>query len=151
MLAVALAASLLLDYMHVRYMCPDCPYPTPMSVVFFALLSTLGLAVYAVLRTSSGGARAGGDLEMLASLLREPDRSMYLKLVAHGGEAPVAQIAKELGLNKVRAWRAAQRLQEKGLVELEKTKGRLVMRLRSSYLPPEPKNQQDQKRYKQQH
>jgi hypothetical protein len=44
---------------------------------------------------------------------------MYL--VKHGGEALVATVAKELGLNKLRAWRAAQRLQEKGLVILENT------------------------------
>ena len=149
-LAVALAASLLLDYIHVRIMCIGCPYPTPMSAVFFAIFSMLGFSLYLTLRRPPNEGEAGRsvDARILASLLREPERSMYLKLVDHGGEAFVAQIAKELGLNKVKAWRAAQRLQEKGLVELEKIKGRLVMRLRSSDLPPEPKYEQHQKRYK---
>ncbi|WP_143615291.1 hypothetical protein [Thermoproteus sp. CP80] len=78
-------------------------------------------------RQGARSLQVGAGIEMILSLLKEPDRSMYLKLVQHCGEAPAAAIAKELGLNKVRAWRAAQRPQEKGLVVLEKRGGRLIM------------------------
>jgi hypothetical protein len=71
-------------------------------------------------KTREGDIRGEADASVIIPLLREPERSMYLSLIKHGGETPVVTVARELGLNKVRAWRAAQRLEEKDLVILEK-------------------------------
>ena len=145
--------SALLDYIHVAYMCRVCMFPSPMFIVFFLLSLSVFAATYNIMAKRQGARslQVGADIEMILSLLKEPDRSMYLKLVQHGGEAPAAAIAKELGLNKVRAWRAAQRLQEKGLVVLEKRGGRLIMRLRAKDLPIEPEKEQQKQSKKQYH
>jgi uncharacterized membrane protein len=123
-----------------------------MFILFSATLTTLAVAVYALAaKTREGDIRSEADASVIISLLREPERSMYLSLIKHGGEALVATVARELGLNKVRAWRAAQRLEEKGLVVLEKRGGRLVMRLRAKQLPVEPNKEQQKQSEKQQH
>ncbi len=152
-LLLVVPLSILLDYIHVAYMCRGCVFPSPMFIMFSVTLTTLAVAIYALTATKTREGEVHGEIDpsVIASLLREPDRSMYMYLVKHGGEALVATVAKELGLNKLRAWRAAQRLQEKGLVILEKHRGRLVMRLRAKQLSVEPNKEQREQPKKQQH
>ncbi|BDR92906.1 helix-turn-helix transcriptional regulator [Vulcanisaeta souniana] len=46
------------------------------------------------------------------------------------GEVFQYQIMKDLGLSKVQAWRIVRRLEEKGLVEVIKVKGRNIVKLK---------------------
>ncbi|MFN3805059.1 MAG: helix-turn-helix transcriptional regulator [Pyrobaculum sp.] len=124
----AVALAFLLDYIHVMTMASmhpssTIPYPTPMLYIFLLFTSII---VYLLLRP-----RQGRVEKVVDQLLREPDRSIYLKIYERG-EVSVAEVAKELGLNKVKAWRAAQRLKDRGLIDLEKKAGRLVARLRTA-------------------
>ncbi|MCY0889710.1 MAG: hypothetical protein OWQ51_01800 [Pyrobaculum arsenaticum] len=130
LIAIAVTAAFLLDYVHVRVMCPLCPFPSPMLPVF-ALLVILTAAVFYFFFTFKPVKTQPQGLPLVISnLLREPERSIYIKIYEKGGEAYLSEVAKELGLRKLRAWRAAQRLAEKNLVVLEKKSGRLVVRLR---------------------
>lgn len=125
-IALAVVLAFLLDYVHVVTMSFIYPglameYPTPMLYIF--ILLTAPLALYLLSRQPKHVER------VVAQLLKEPERSLYLKIYERG---EVAEVAKELGLTKVRAWRAVQRLKDKGLIELEKKAGRLVARVARS-------------------
>lgn len=152
LIALSVATALLLDYTHVKVMCSFCPFPSPMLPVF-ALLTILTAAVFYIFSLygfKPVKTQPQGLYFIIANLLREPERSIYIKVYDKGGEAQLSEIAKELGLRKLRAWRAAQRLAEKKLVVLEKQAGRLVVRLRPlEELSVQPINRQNYKHNKQ--
>ena len=64
-------------------------------------------------------------------LLPKGEREVLQYLIKNGGEAQQYQIARDLGLTKVQAWRIVHRLEAKGLVEVVKVKGRNIVRLRN--------------------
>lgn len=150
LIAIATATAFLLDYVHVKAMCLPCPFPSPMLPVF-ALLTILTMAVFYLFFTFKPVKTQPQGLPLVISnLLKEPERSIYIKVYDKGGEAYLSEVAKELGLRKLRAWRAAQRLAEKKLVTLEKKSGRLVVRLRPlEELSIQPVHRQNYKQYKQ--
>ncbi|MEM1596997.1 MAG: hypothetical protein QW598_00815 [Pyrobaculum sp.] len=153
LVASAVLAGAVLDYVHVATMCMSCRFPSPMFPVFI-LLSLVSVGIFYLFFSLSGFKPAEspprGWQRVIAQLLKEPERSIYLKVFEKGGEAQLSEVAKELGLRKLRAWRAAQRLAEKKLVYLEKRAGRLVVRLRPlEELSIEPENQQHHKGQKQ--
>ncbi|ABO08158.1 helix-turn-helix transcriptional regulator [Pyrobaculum calidifontis] len=152
LLAFAAVAAVVLDYLHVSLMCPLCRFPSPMLPVFFllTLLTTALLDVFYTGGFKPTRQQTQGLPAAVINLLREPDRSIYIKVYEKGGEVSLSEVAKELGLNKLRAWRAAQRLAEKELVYLEKRSGRLVVRLRPlENLPIKPEKGKDNKQQKQ--
>ena len=151
LIALAVITAFLLDYVHVKIMCPFCPFPSPMLPVF-ALLTIFTVAVFYFFLYGFKPVKTQpqGLYFIIANLLREPERSIYIKVYEKGGEAQLSEVAKELGLRKLRAWRAAQRLAEKKLVVLDKKAGRLVVRLRPlEELSVQPINRQNYKRDKQ--
>ncbi|MCX8137990.1 helix-turn-helix transcriptional regulator [Pyrobaculum aerophilum] len=151
LIALAVITAFLLDYVHVKIMCPFCPFPSSMLPVF-ALLTILTVAVFYFFLYGFKPVKTQpqGLYFIIANLLREPERSIYIKVYEKGGEAQLSEVAKELGLRKLRAWRAAQRLAEKKLVVLDKKAGRLVVRLRPlEELSVQPINRQNYKRDKQ--
>ncbi|WP_148682884.1 helix-turn-helix transcriptional regulator [Pyrobaculum ferrireducens] len=149
--AIAVALAFLLDYVHVHLMCPHCPFPSPMLPIFALLVVVTVATLYFYIHGFKPvETRPAGYYLVVANLLREPERSIYIKIYEKGGEAVLAEVARELGLRKLRAWRAAQRLAEKNLVVLEKQAGRLVVRLRPlEELSIEPEHGKNYKRYKQ--
>ena len=155
LLILAVVMAVLLDYVHVYVMCPLCPFPSPMLLVFVLLNVVTASALYVFYVFYIHGfkpveTQPGGLYLVIANLLREPERSIYIRVYEKGGEAVLAEVAKELGLRKLRAWRAVQRLAEKNLVFLEKQAGRLVVRLRPlEELPIEPVHGKNYKQYKQ--
>ncbi|AFA39857.1 hypothetical protein Pogu_1830 [Pyrobaculum oguniense TE7] len=132
LIALAVITAFLLDYVHVKVMCPFCPFPSPMLPVFtlLTLLTVAVLHIFFLYGFKPVKTQPQGLHFIIANLLREPERSIYIKVYEKGGEAQLSEVAKELGIRKLRAWRAAQRLAEKNLVILDKKAGRLVVRLR---------------------
>ncbi|MEL9991239.1 MAG: hypothetical protein QXP98_08395 [Thermoproteus sp.] len=145
LLVLAAVIALALDYIHVSLMCPMmghmCGFPSLMFPIFLTSTIAAAVVLYMYYSYRPVESRPSGLYRVVADLLKEPDRSIYLKLYEKGGEAQLAEIAKELGLRKLRAWRAAQRLAEKNLIGIEKRSGRLVLVLRPlDQLPIEPHN-----------
>lgn len=151
LIALILATALALDYVHVRLMCTWCSFPSPMFPVFVLLIAPTVLIFYFLYYHGFKPAEPKRPaLAIITNLLKEPDRSIYIKVYEKGGEAFLSEVAKELGLRKLRAWRAAQRLAEKKLVALEKRAGRLVVRLLPlDDLSIKPKYDKHYKQYKQ--
>ncbi|GAB6944842.1 hypothetical protein JCM14467A_16240 [Vulcanisaeta sp. JCM 14467] len=63
-------------------------------------------------------------------LLPKAEREVLEYVIRSGGEVFQYQIMRDLGLSKVQAWRIVRRLEEKGLVEVTKVKGRNIVRLK---------------------
>jgi len=68
--------------------------------------------------------------DQVLNLLTEQERRVVEYLIKAGGEAFQYKIARDLSLNKVKSWRIIRRLEEKGLVEVDKVRGRNLIRLR---------------------
>lgn len=115
-------------------MCPSCG----IYMFLYVFLPLLVIAVFILLvllphrPAPSPAPRDDKSGEIIIKLLPKAEREIYGELTRRGGEALLSDIAKALGLRKVRAWRAARRLEEKGLVEIEKIRGRIVIRTRKS-------------------
>ncbi|MGC8606239.1 MAG: helix-turn-helix transcriptional regulator [Vulcanisaeta sp.] len=63
-------------------------------------------------------------------LLPKAEREVLEYVIKSGGEIFQYQIMRDLGLSKVQAWRIVHRLEEKGLLEVVKVKGRNIVRLK---------------------
>ncbi|GGP18830.1 hypothetical protein GCM10007981_00060 [Thermocladium modestius] len=68
--------------------------------------------------------------DQVLKLLPEQERRVVEYLMEAGGEAFQYKMARDLSLDKVKSWRIIRRLEEKGLVEVDKVKGRNLIRLR---------------------
>jgi hypothetical protein len=66
-------------------------------------------------------------------LLPRQEREVLEYIIKSGGEVYQYQVMRDLKLSKVRAWRIVRRLEEKGLVEVVKVKGRNIVRLRRNF------------------
>jgi len=78
LLAFAAVAAVVLDYLHVSFMCPLCRFPSPMLPVFF-LLTLLTTALIDVIYTRGfkpTRQQTQGLPAVVINLLREPDRSI---------------------------------------------------------------------------
>ncbi|ABW02309.1 helix-turn-helix transcriptional regulator [Caldivirga maquilingensis] len=87
----------------------------------------------AVLSTSvnaSTNAEPVNDLERVLRLLPRQERDVLRYIVKSGGEVYQYQLTRDLGLSKVRVWRIVKRLEEKGLVEVVKVKGRNIIKVK---------------------
>jgi uncharacterized membrane protein len=92
---------------------------------------------YGINNTGTAKVNAGGDataetpdISDILKLLPSQEREVLEYVIKAGGEVFQYQIMRDLGLSKVRAWRIVRRLEEKGLVEVSKVKGRNVVELR---------------------
>jgi len=65
-------------------------------------------------------------------LLPEQERRVMEYLEKSGGEAFQYKVARDLAMSKVKSWRIIKRLEEKGLVEVVKVKGRNVVKIRGN-------------------
>ena len=74
-----------------------------------------------------------GNMDYLKLLPRQ-ERLVIEYVIKSGGEVYQYQLTRDLGLSKVKAWRIVRRLEEKGLVEVVKVKGRNIIRLRGNAL-----------------
>ncbi len=130
-IALSVVIALILDLIYVRVM-PHCWfYPSPMAIVFFFMsLIALIAAIFLLGTPSRSRATVKEDYERMLKLLPEAEKDVFKYLLEKGGEVQQAQISKDLGLSKVRTWRIVQRLQEKGLVEVRKVKGRVLVRVK---------------------
>ena len=72
----------------------------------------------------------GDYFSKVLKLLPKAEREVLEYVIKSGGEVFQYQIMRDLGLSKVQAWRIVRRLEEKGLVEIVKVKGRNIVRLR---------------------
>lgn len=68
--------------------------------------------------------------EVVRRLLPDLERRILDNIIKNGGEVSQSDIARSLKLNKVRTWRVVQRLQQKGLIEVYKAKGRNIVRIK---------------------
>jgi len=132
-IALSVVIALILDLIYVRVM-PHCwVYPSPMAVVFF-FMSLIALITMLFLLKTPGRSEVKTvvkeDYERMLKLLPEAEKEVFKYLLERKSEVHQAQISKDLGLSKVRTWRIVQRLQEKGLVEVRKVKGRVLVRVK---------------------
>ncbi len=79
----------------------------------------------------SGGVTSSVVGSDVLKLLPKAEREVMEYIMKSGGEVYQYQIMKDLGLSKVRAWRIVRRLEEKGLVDVIKVKGRNLVKLKS--------------------
>lgn len=133
--AALIAAAVALSLAMPMPMCPSCRvYMGFYMALPLATALAIALVIYAALygrRPPAQRAEAPpGDAALITKLLPKPERDIYLELARRGGEAPLSEVAKSLGLRKVRAWRAAKRLEEKGLVKSVKVKGRVILKIK---------------------
>jgi biotin operon repressor len=115
-------------------------YPMILPVTLMAIGTVLLILPLTILRnyginnTGTAKVNAGGDaiaetpgISDILKLLPSQEREVLEYVIKAGGEVFQYQIMRDLGLSKVRAWRIVRRLEEKGLVEVSKVKGRNVV------------------------
>ncbi|WP_069807941.1 helix-turn-helix transcriptional regulator [Vulcanisaeta thermophila] len=73
-------------------------------------------------------------VNQVLKLLPRQEREVLDYIIKNGGEVYQYMITRDLGLNKVRVWRIIKRLEEKGLVEVTKVKGRNLVRVKMDEL-----------------
>lgn len=96
--------------------------------------NTQGLSYAAMRETAAKGDSVTGYsndyYSKVLRLLPKTEREVLEYVIKSGGEVFQYQIMKDLGLSKVQAWRIVRRLEEKGLVEVIKVKGRNIVKLK---------------------
>ncbi|MFP3297078.1 MAG: MarR family transcriptional regulator [Vulcanisaeta sp.] len=145
LLITALSMVNYMGYYHcMGMMCgPMIYYPLILPVTLMAIGTVLLILPLTILRnyginnTGTAKVNAGGDataetpgISDILKLLPSQEREVLEYVIKAGGEVFQYQIMRDLGLSKVRAWRIVRRLEEKGLVEVSKVKGRNVVKLR---------------------
>ncbi|WP_291764591.1 helix-turn-helix transcriptional regulator [Caldivirga sp. UBA161] len=73
---------------------------------------------------------SSGYYDKVLRLLPKAEREVLEYVIKSGGEVFQYQIMREMGLSKVQSWRIVRRLEEKGLVEVVKVKGRNIVKLK---------------------
>ncbi|WP_292000438.1 MarR family transcriptional regulator [Caldivirga sp.] len=136
-LAMVLPMVNIMGYYHcMGMMCGSMTYypliPPLILLIVGVLLITIPLTVLKQRNVSRqvNEVSAGSSVNDLLKLLPRQERVVLEYIVKSGGEVYQYQIARDLGLSKVRAWRIIRRLEEKGLVEVVKVKGRNIVKLR---------------------
>lgn len=146
---VALAEALLMINYMASYHCmgmmcgPMLYYPLALPLTLLVVGLILLTLPFTILRnrnvtgaTSINSGGASGNVtgvvhvNEVAKLLPSQERVVFEYIVKSGGEVYQYQIMRDLKLSKVKAWRIVRRLEEKGLVEVTKVKGRNVVKLR---------------------
>ncbi len=105
-----------------------------MPIMLIKVNNTQGLSHMASQEATMGSTTASGSSDYYGNVLKllpKAEREVLEYVVKSGGEVFQYQIMRELGLSKVQSWRIVRRLEEKGLVEVTKVKGRNIVRLRN--------------------
>ena len=129
----------LIDYTHYNFMiancappCPVAQFPTPMFYLSFILIFGLAAILGVLISLYPGAARSEVEAEGEKLRLSDLEAKALRILEENGGEAPQTTIAANLGLGKVRSWRLVRRLERKGLVEITKTRGKNIVRIKEA-------------------
>ncbi|CCC81115.1 helix-turn-helix transcriptional regulator [Thermoproteus tenax] len=131
-MVLSFATAFLIDLYHVeymRYMMPTAPFPTPLFFISWLILATLFMIVGLWLTRDTTKSEEV-NIEVVRRLLPDLERKVLDYIIKNGGEVSQSDIARSLKLNKVRTWRVVQRLQQKGLIEVYKAKGRNIVRIK---------------------
>jgi len=134
-LLLVVLLSTLLDYIHVAYMCRGCVFPSPMFIMFSVTLTTPAVAIYALTATKTREGEVHGEIDpsVIASLLREPDRSIYV-LSKTWRRGSCSNGGKGAGAKQVKGVEGRPETAGKRPCDFGKHRGRLVMRLRAKQL-----------------
>lgn len=126
----------MINYMN-RYMGMMHGVPTSYGLVIPIIFLIVGIAIIisvllAARQPVPNQPQREAINDSILRLLPEQERRVMEYLEKSGGEAFQYQVARDLAMSKVKSWRIIKRLEEKGLVEIVKVRGRNVVKIRGS-------------------
>ncbi len=128
---VALSSLYVQEHVYEGDICA-CAIPVYLFIPFIGVLGLfIGTTTYYLL--SPRFRNETQQKKLLLSLLRDDEARVMKILLESGGESTQARIAKQARLDKLRVFRAVQRLEKRGVVSREKEGKVVVVKLAENY------------------